>query len=118
MEPFPLEQAGRSDSKRARRGLFDSVRLFCKLRGWVGVTNFFFLFLKKEKKKKKKEKKGGKKKESNPTFLLADPTPPCFAWFFLFPVVFVTSGTLRICLLISVNEQLKTFRLAPFCVFI
>lgn len=63
MEPFPLEQAGRSDSKRARRGLFDSVRLFCKLRGWVGVTNFFFLFLKKEKKKKKKEKKGGKKRK-------------------------------------------------------
>lgn len=62
MEPFPLEQAGRSDSKRARRGLFDSVRLFCKLRGWVGVTNFFFLFLKKEKKKKKKRKEEKKKK--------------------------------------------------------
>lgn len=83
----------------------------------MGLLIFFFFSLKR-RKKKKKEKKGGKKKESNPTFLLADPTPPCFAWFFLFPVVFVTSGTLRICLLISVNEQLKTFRLAPFCVFI
>lgn len=70
---------------------------------------FFFLFLKKEKKKQE---------GSNMTFLLADPVPPCYAWGFFVVVVFVTLGMLQIYLLISVNKQFQTFRLAHFCVFI
>jgi len=77
-QPFPLEQAGGSDSKGARRGLFHFVRLFCKLRGWFGVTIFFFsfLFLKKEKKKKKKKRK-------QPNVSVADPVLPYYVWILL-----------------------------------
>lgn len=55
------------------------------------------------------------------TFLLADPVPPCYVWGFFIVVVvvvFVTLGMLQIYLLISVNKQFQTFRLAHFCVFI
>lgn len=39
-------------------------------------------------------------------------------FFVVVVVVFVTLGMLQIYLLISVNKQFQTFRLAHFCVFI
>lgn len=110
---LPVGAGRRIRQQRSPQGLVSFRSFVLQIARLVWGYSFFFNYFLFSLKRKKRERK----KEATPRF----------CWQFLyrrvmcgvcFVVVFVTLGTLQIYLLISVNEQFQTFRLAHFCVFI
>lgn len=99
--------------QRSPQGLVSFCSFVLQIARLVWGYYFFFLFLKKEKKKKEKRKQYDVSVGGSCAAVL------CVGFFVVVVVVvFVTLGMLQIYLLISVNKQFQTFRLAHFCVFI